>query len=59
MAECTGKKPYLQKIDAVTAKNYIRKERGEELRIYPCPRCRHWHLTKHDKAGNKLSRKSW
>lgn len=41
-----GKKIYPEKIDAVTARNYIRKTRGTELRAYYCDDCKGRHLTK-------------
>ena len=40
----TGKIAF-SKRDAVTAKNFREHDGSDELRIYPCPFCRGWHLT--------------
>lgn len=42
--ETSGKVMFSKK-DAATAANKRFKEDHEELRIYPCPYCSHWHLT--------------
>ena len=46
-----GKTRYPDKRAAVSQKNLIeRGHRGHhpgKLRVYPCPACRGWHLTKH------------
>jgi hypothetical protein len=42
---CYGKKCYDKK-SAQTARNQRHRDSGIELRIYPCPICNHFHLTK-------------
>lgn len=47
MSDC-GKHRYPSKKDALTAKNAAlkrRHNRPKQLRAYPCPQCRGWHLT--------------
>ena len=40
---------YPDKKAAITARNKRQAEdRGLELRVYPCPRCRGWHLAKRE-----------
>lgn len=46
---CARKVRYDDKKAAVTQINLIQDRRGEQnLRAYPCPSCRGWHLTKDD-----------
>ncbi len=42
---CNGKRTYDKK-GAQTAQNARYKQDHIELRIYPCPDCHGWHLTK-------------
>lgn len=44
--KCRGKTCYPRKKIALTVKNTRYKQDHEELRIYDCPHCRMWHLTK-------------
>ena len=44
---CSEKYGYSKK-DAETKRNFIKKERGILLRIYPCPICGKYHLTHTD-----------
>lgn len=47
---CGGKARYEDKKAAISAINHVmrghRKNRPDNLRAYPCPNCRGWHLTK-------------
>ena len=51
---CRNKMRYPSKRDALTAKNFIKHHHGragnrgrsKQLRVYPCPHCGGWHLTK-------------
>lgn len=43
---CNGKMRYFEKKSAVTAKNARWEQSHVELRIYQCPDCGDWHLTK-------------
>lgn len=48
---CTSKRRFDDKRAAVTAKNSWSRRRGrhgraESVRIYPCPICKGWHMTK-------------
>lgn len=49
---CRRKRRYDDKKAALTARNGIlgshRRNRPENLRAYPCPFCRGWHLTRRD-----------
>lgn len=42
---CNGKRAYSKKC-AISAANKRFKEDHIKLRIYPCPKCGMWHLTK-------------
>lgn len=41
---CKSKKSYDKK-GAQTVRNFLREKEHKELKIYPCPVGRHWHLT--------------
>jgi hypothetical protein len=46
-----GKRRYMNKRDAITSRNHQLRKRGRhsrpmDLRAYPCPSCKGWHLTK-------------
>lgn len=43
---CTEGKVMYDKKGAVTAKNFRLKKDHVKLRVYNCPVCNHWHLTK-------------
>ena len=50
MTEC-GKIGYPDKKSAESKRNQLKRKgrkanMGGKLRIYPCPDCKHWHLTK-------------
>lgn len=49
---CNNKRKYDKK-GAVSASNKRMREDRISLRIYPCPKCKGWHLT------SKLVRKKW
>lgn len=48
------KKRYSDKKTAVTAMNGLKKRHNlhytNKLRVYPCPECRGWHLSKIDRG---------
>lgn len=56
MEYCNGKATYDKK-GATTAKNKRWKEERLELRIYPCPDCNMWHLTKQLRGKGHRRRK--
>ncbi len=41
---CKSKKPYDKK-GAQTIRNFLYQKEHKELKIYPCPICKKWHLT--------------
>lgn len=43
--QCGGKNTYTRR-EAETAKRFVGLKRGKDMRIYQCPTCRGWHLTK-------------
>lgn len=49
-ADCSSKRRYLSPQEAEKNAKVARRKRNERLRVYRCPHCAGWHLTK------KLSR---
>lgn len=47
-------KPIYDKRTAATARNKRWRDDRVELRIYPCPHCRGWHLTKRVKEREEI-----
>jgi len=43
---CAKKKKYSDKKEAQTVLNLVKYNVDGGLRIYPCPVCKKWHLTK-------------
>lgn len=51
---CLSKNKYTKK-DALTAKNKREHEVGKDnLRVYHCPLCNHWHMTSLSKKKPKF-----
>lgn len=53
--ECETGKVMFDKKGAITASNARWKEDRVKLRIYPCPECRHWHMTKQVREREQLN----
>ena len=49
---CVEKTRYSKK-DAITAQHNAHKN-GREVRVYQCPICNFWHMTKYDERGEKM-----
>jgi len=43
--ECNGKNRYTKK-EAHRAKRFVGVKRGKDVRVYQCPECYGWHITK-------------
>lgn len=50
--KCEDKNKYSKK-EAVT-KQHGAHRNGREMRVYHCPFCNFFHLTKYDERGNKM-----
>jgi len=50
---CTKKRKYKTKELATIAGAYQELRTPNKLRVYQCPRCNQWHLTKTDHAFKK------
>lgn len=44
---CDGKNKY-SKNEAERMKGIVGRGRDKAMRVYECPKCRYWHLTKKD-----------
>lgn len=44
--DCSSGKQCLSKHEAETMKQRIGRDKGKDMRIYECPECFTWHLTK-------------
>ena len=52
-SQCHKKRSYFSFTEAGTARDRAESKRGVKLRIYKCPCCLQWHLTKAPELRNK------
>ena len=45
-ADCDSKRRYVTPQEAERSAKTARRKRDEKLRVYRCPHCQGWHLTK-------------
>lgn len=50
--EACGKRRYRSERDAIGSALCCARKRGTALRVYACPKCKGWHLTKQEKRDS-------